>query len=150
MGAATRGKLIRRLKVKEVKPLIAVPAALRAAFRDGYDGQFVVESGRHRRRVNLALSSGGELVFPDWLRASIAATAAPDDNVSIYLSTRPLWLVEGEQAEAIGGIVARHGRQTKEGGEPRFTTPVQLSPKLPSLDRVSEILDVVEGEDHRT
>lgn len=149
MGAVTRGKLIRKLKVKDVKPLIAVPAALKSAFADGYDGLFVVENGRHRRRVSLALSSGAELIFPDWLRESIASSAAPDDEVSIYLSTRPLWLVEREQAEAISSIVARHARQGKAAGKRSFTTPVRLDPKLPDVDRVSEILDVAEGEDRR-
>ena len=148
MGAATRGKLIRKLKARDIKPLIAVPAALRSAFADGYDGLFVVENGRHRRRVSLALSSGAELIFPDWLRESIAATAGPDEEVSIYLSTRRLWLVEKEQDEAIAGIVAQ-AQKKRTAGKHGFTTPVRLFPRLPNLDRVSEVLDVVEGEDER-
>src|SRR5438093_3963921 len=149
MGAASRGKLIWRLTVKEIKGLVALPAAVRPEFADGHDGQFVVQSGRHRRRVCLAVSSGGELVIPDWLRESITTDAGPDEEVSFYLSTRPLWLVESEQAETIAAIVSRHGRRAGATGDSSFTDPARLSPTLPNLARGSEVLDLAVAGEHR-
>jgi hypothetical protein len=149
MGATTRGKLVRRIKAKDLKGVLAIPVEMRSAFKDGYDGQFVVETGRHRRRVCLAISSGGELVVPDWLRQSILADTSPNDDVSIYLSTRRIWLLAREQAEAIAEIVTRYGRPASRTGKPAFTSPVQLSPRLPNLDRVNEVLAIVEGEQHK-
>lgn len=146
MGAATRGLLVRRIKVKDLGGLVAIPTRLRSCFADGFDGQFVVANGRHRRRVSLAISSGGELIFPDWLRDSIKASASANDEVAIHLSNRPIWLVESEQGEAIAGIVARHGAASSPARAAGFTEPVQASPRLPNVDRVSEILAAAEGE----
>jgi hypothetical protein len=145
MAAAVRGRLIRRTKVKELKEAVAIPNELRSSFKDGYDAPVVVETGRNKRRVCLAVSSGAELVVPDWLRHSIQETAAPNDEVSIYLSTRPIWFVEGEQDDAIAAIVTRYER-ARASGEPQLTVPVSLSPRLPNLDRISEVLEVAEGE----
>ena len=147
MGAAVRGKLIRRLKVKELKDTVPIPNELKGSFRDAFDVPLVVETGRNRRRVCLAVSSGCELVVPDWLKQSILAGAAANDEVAIYLSTRPLWFVEGEQDEAIAAVVRRHGRPAE--ADASATTPVSLGPRLPNLDRVSDVLDIAEGDAHR-
>jgi hypothetical protein len=101
MAKAVRGRLIRRVKVRDFKETLAIPAANKSLFRDGHDTPVVVQTGRHERRVDLAVSSGGEFVIPSWLRKSVEAAASPDDEVAIYLSARSIWLVPGEQDDAI-------------------------------------------------
>lgn len=148
MAAAVRGRLIRRMKVKDLKTTVPIPNELKSSFADGFDTPVVVETGRNKRRVCLAVSSDRELVVPDWLKQSIVASAAANDEVAIYLSTRPIWFVEGDQDDAIAAILSRLAR-TPTGEAPTFTTPTALAPRLPNIDRVSEVLEVAEGELHR-
>jgi hypothetical protein len=147
MGAAVRGLLIRRLKVRDLKETIPIPTELRSSFRDGLDAAVVVETGRNRRRVCLAISSGAELVVPDWLKKSVEDLAAPGDDISIYLSTRPIWFVKGAQDEAISAASALAEQSATAAVE--LTQPVSLSPRLPNVDRISETLEIAEGESHR-
>lgn len=104
MAKVVRGRLIRRVKVRDFKETLAIPAAIKPLFCDGYDTPVVVQTGRDERRVDLGVSSGGEFVIPSWLRKSVEAAASPDDEVAIYLSARPIWLVPGEQDDAIATV----------------------------------------------
>ncbi|MDY0062036.1 MAG: hypothetical protein RBU45_19655 [Myxococcota bacterium] len=106
MGASTRGRLIRSIDIGSLGGLLPIPSALKYLFQDGYDACLVVEVGRNKMRVNLAISSGGELVVPAWLQEAVSTQgkAAGVDEVSFYLSTRPIWLVEGDQDEALKKI----------------------------------------------
>ena len=64
MAKAVRGRLIRRVKVRDFKETLAIPAANKSLFRDGHDTPVVVQTGRDERRVDLGVSSGGEFLIP--------------------------------------------------------------------------------------
>jgi hypothetical protein len=137
------------MAVKDIKGTIPIPTKLKSLFKDEHDGVFVVTSGRDRRRVCLAISSGVELVIPDWLRRDLKASTAPHDEVAVYISTRPLWLVPGEQDGMTAAIAARHLQQMAAAQAQTFTEPVYLAPKIKNLDNVSELLDLAEGDERR-
>lgn len=109
MARATRGREIRRLKVSALAPTVSIPAELKNMFADGYDAAVVVEVGRPKIRAALAISSGTELVVPDWLQELIREKAKEQkiDEFTIFLSTRKIWLVAGEQDDAIKDLWAR-------------------------------------------
>ena len=110
MAVSTRGPLIRRFKIVRVmSATIAIPAELRGEYADSHDILVVLEVKRHRLRVALAVSSGGELVLPDWLRLLLPILAEQQkvEEASLYLSTRPIWLVTGAQDPAARSFASR-------------------------------------------
>jgi len=109
MAKNVRGLLLRSVSPKALRGTLAIPAQHAGLFCDGYDACVVFEVGRDKMRVNLAISSGGELVLPQWLREKAADLAVTKgvDQVNVYLSTRPIWLAEGEQDDALKDIWAR-------------------------------------------
>jgi hypothetical protein len=114
MAVATRGPLIRRVRIAAgMAATIVIPVEQRHQYGDGYDVQVVIEVKRHRIRAAVAVSSGGELVLPDWLRKLLLILAEEQQvqEASIYLSTRPQWLVTGAQDEAARSIAERLDRR---------------------------------------
>jgi len=109
MGKATRGLEIRRIRIDALGPLISIPVGKKHLFRDEHDALVVLEAKRHKVRAALAVSSGGELVVPEWLQNLLPRLAKEQGTAEIvvYLSARPVWLVEGEQDDAIRAICDR-------------------------------------------
>lgn len=88
---------------------MSIPSNLKHLFEDGYDACMIVQIQRHLIRANLAVSSGKELVIPDWLKRTIRSLSEDQgvEEVSFYLSARPIWLVRGEQDDALKDIWSR-------------------------------------------
>jgi len=108
----TRGEFLRSARIGKppdtLPPALPLPADKKGRFKDGYDVLVVIEVKRHKVRASLAVSSGGELVIPDWIRLLIPALVKDQkdaEEVNFYLCTRPIWLVEGEQ-DAVAQLVA--------------------------------------------
>ena len=106
MAVATRGRVVRTISAGNIGALVSIPSALKPMFRDGYDASIVLEVKRHKLRVCLAVSSGGELVIPEYLRELVPHLAQQQnvEEATFYLSTRPLCLVQGEQDDVIRSV----------------------------------------------
>jgi hypothetical protein len=106
MSRPRRGKHIRDVLVTTLGPLLSIPVEKKHWFRDGYDALVIIVVSQHAMRVALAVSSGGEFVIPDWLRVVLPVLAQKQlvEKISLYLSKRPIWLVPGEQDDAVRGI----------------------------------------------
>jgi hypothetical protein len=113
VGSASRGMAIRTLSAR-LGPTVSIPSALKQGFRDGCDAQVVLEVKRHKPRLNLAVSSGGELVIPEYLQELVPRLALDQkvDEVTFYLSRRPLTLVKGEQDDVIRSVCSPRNTQT--------------------------------------
>jgi hypothetical protein len=101
MAAKTRGKRIRELDFTDILniAMVAIPTEQKHQYANGYDVPVVVEAKRHKIREKLWEISRKEKI----------------SKGAIYLSTRPIWLVAGEQDEAARRIAVRmHGRSAAE------------------------------------